>query len=53
VGAADVPVAIVDPEYRVIGAGALRFVDGAIISRSANGNIDALTVMRFIEVFNK
>jgi choline dehydrogenase len=50
VGAADVPVAVVDPECRIIGAGAPRLVDGSIFPRSANGNFGALTTIMFIDV---
>jgi len=47
---ADIP-GTVDPECRVIGAGALRRVGGPIYPRSANANINALTVMVFIDKY--
>jgi len=53
VGAANVALAVVYPEWRVIGAGALRFVGASIFPRSADGNIDPLTVMTIIDVFNE
>jgi len=51
VGAADFALAVVDPECRVVGAGALRLVGGPIFPRSANGNIGARPVMMFIDHF--
>jgi len=53
VGAADVALAVVYPEWRVIGAEALRLVGGSIFPRSGGGNIDALAIMILIDVFNE
>ncbi|MFQ5622637.1 MAG: choline dehydrogenase [Paracoccaceae bacterium] len=44
-GATDDPMAVVDPECRVIGAEALRVVDSSVFPRVTNGNINAPSIM--------
>ena len=44
-GAVDDPLAVVDPETRMIGVEGLRVVDSAIIPRITNGNLNAPTIM--------
>jgi len=39
------PLAVVDPEARVIGVGALRVVDSSIMPSITNGNLNAPTIM--------
>ena len=51
-GAADVASAAVDPECRVIGAGALRHAGGPVFALCANAGIDLLTVTIFIFIDN-
>jgi len=44
-GALDDPMAVVDPEGRVIGVEGLRVVDSSIFPRIPNGNLNAPTIM--------
>ena len=44
-GAGDDPMAVVDPETRVIGLEALRVVDSSIMPSITNGNLNAPTIM--------
>jgi choline dehydrogenase len=44
-GAPDDPLAVVDPETRVIGLEALRVVDSSIMPSITNGNLNAPTIM--------
>ena len=44
-GAPDDPMAVVDPECRVIGVEALRVVDSSIFPRITNGNTNAPSIM--------
>lgn len=44
-GAADDPVAVVDPECRVIGVDGLRVADSSIFPRITNGNLNAPSIM--------
>jgi choline dehydrogenase len=44
-GRADDPLAVVDPETRVIGVEALRVVDSSIMPSITNGNLNAPTIM--------
>ncbi|MBB2167658.1 choline dehydrogenase [Gluconacetobacter aggeris] len=44
-GATDDPMAVVDPETRVIGVEGLRVVDSSIMPRVTNGNLNGPTVM--------
>jgi choline dehydrogenase len=44
-GAADDPMAVVDPETRVIGAEGLRVVDSSIFPRVTYGNLNAPSIM--------
>ncbi len=44
-GAPDDPLAVVDPETRVIGVEALRVVDSSIMPSITNGNLNAPTIM--------
>ena len=44
-GAADDPLAVVDPQTRVIGVEGLRVVDSSIMPRITNGNLNAPTIM--------
>lgn len=44
-GAVDDPMAVVDPETRVIGVEGLRVVDSSIMPRVTNGNLNGPTVM--------
>ncbi len=44
-GAADDPLAVVDPQTRVIGVEALRVVDSSIMPEITNGNLNAPTIM--------
>jgi choline dehydrogenase len=44
-GAADDPMAVVDPETRVIGVEGLNVVDASIMPQVTNGNINAPTIM--------
>jgi len=44
-GAADDPMAVVDPETRVIGADGLRVADSSIFPRITNGNLNAPSIM--------
>lgn len=44
-GAADDPMAVVDPQARVIGVEGLRVVDSSIMPRVTNGNLNGPTVM--------
>ncbi|SCY72937.1 choline dehydrogenase [Paracoccus tibetensis] len=44
-GAADDPMAVVDPELRVIGAEGLRVADSSIFPRITNGNLNAPSIM--------
>ncbi|WP_137391749.1 choline dehydrogenase [Rhodoligotrophos defluvii] len=44
-GAADDPMAVVDPECRVIGVAGLRVIDSSIIPRITNGNLNAPSLM--------
>jgi choline dehydrogenase len=45
IGAADDPMAVVDPECRVIGVDSLRVVDSSIFPRITNGNLNAPSIM--------
>ena len=44
-GAADDPMAVVDPEGRVIGVDGLRLADSSIFPRITNGNLNAPSIM--------
>lgn len=44
-GAADDPLAVVDPELRVIGVEGLRVADSSIFPRVTNGNLNAPSIM--------
>ena len=44
-GAANDPMAVVDPETRVIGVDGLRVVDSSIMPQITNGNLNAPTIM--------
>ena len=44
-GAADDPLAVVDPECRVIGVEGLRVADSSIFPRITNGNLNAPSIM--------
>ncbi len=44
-GAADDPMAVVDPEGRVIGVAALRVADSSVFPRITNGNLNAPSIM--------
>ena len=44
-GAADDPLAVVDPSCRVIGLDGLRIADSSIMPRITNGNLNAPTIM--------
>jgi len=44
-GRADDPMAVVDPECRVIGVDALRVADSSIFPRITNGNLNAPSIM--------
>ncbi|EKE44815.1 choline dehydrogenase [Oceaniovalibus guishaninsula JLT2003] len=44
-GAADDPLAVVDPECRVIGVRGLRVADSSIFPRITNGNLNGPTIM--------
>ena len=44
-GAADDPMAVVDPEARVIGVEALRVADSSIFPRVTNGNTNAPSIL--------
>ncbi len=44
-GAADDPLAVVDPECRVIGIDGLRVADSSIMPQVTNGNLNAPTIM--------
>ncbi|MBS0400590.1 MAG: choline dehydrogenase, partial [Proteobacteria bacterium] len=44
-GAADDPMAVVDPQARVIGLANLRVVDSSIMPQITNGNLNAPTIM--------
>ncbi|MGI9451841.1 MAG: choline dehydrogenase, partial [Geminicoccaceae bacterium] len=44
-GRADDPMAVVDPECRVIGVDGLRVVDSSIFPRITNGNLNGPTIM--------
>jgi choline dehydrogenase len=44
-GAADDPMAVVDPHCRVIGVDGLRVADSSIFPRITNGNLNAPSIM--------
>ena len=44
-GAADDPMAVVDPHCRVIGLNGLRVIDSSIMPRVTTGNLNAPTIM--------
>ncbi|MDN3712063.1 GMC oxidoreductase [Paracoccus cavernae] len=44
-GRADDPLAVVDPELRVIGVEGLRVADSSIFPRITNGNLNAPSIM--------
>ncbi len=44
-GAVDDPMAVVDPETRVVGVDGLRVVDSSIMPQITNGNLNAPTIM--------
>jgi choline dehydrogenase len=44
-GAEDDPLAVVDPECRVIGVESLRVADSSIFPRITNGNLNAPSIM--------
>lgn len=44
-GRADDPMAVVDPQCRVIGVDALRVADSSIFPRITNGNLNAPSIM--------
>ena len=44
-GAADDPLAVVDPECRVIGVERLRVADSSIFPRVTNGNLNGPSIM--------
>ena len=44
-GKADDPMAVVDPECRVIGVDGLRVVDSSVFPRITNGNLNAPSIM--------
>ena len=45
IGRADDPMAVVDPECRVIGVDGLRVVDSSIFPRIPNGNLNGPSIM--------
>ena len=45
IGRRDDPLAVVDPECRVIGVGGLRVADSSIFPRVTNGNLNAPSIM--------
>ncbi len=45
IGRADDPMAVVDPELRVIGVDGLRLADSSIFPRITNGNLNAPSIM--------
>ncbi|MEM7544131.1 MAG: choline dehydrogenase [Pseudomonadota bacterium] len=45
IGRSDDPMAVVDPECRVIGVDALRLADSSIFPRITNGNLNAPSIM--------
>ncbi len=45
IGAADDPMAVVDPQCRVIGVDGLRVADSSIFPRITNGNLNAPSIM--------
>ena len=45
IGRRDDPMAVVDPECRVIGVGSLRVVDSSIFPRIPNGNLNGPSIM--------
>ncbi|CAM4056280.1 choline dehydrogenase [Palleronia rufa] len=45
IGAADDPMAVVDPDCRVIGVDGLRVADSSIFPRITNGNLNAPSIM--------
>ncbi|WP_240535099.1 choline dehydrogenase [Notoacmeibacter marinus] len=45
IGAADDPMAVVDPECRVIGVDGLRLADSSIFPRITNGNLNGPSIM--------
>ena len=45
IGSSDNPMAVVDPECRVIGVNALRVVDSSIFPRIPNGNLNGPSIM--------
>jgi choline dehydrogenase len=44
-GAPDDPMAVVDPDCRVIGVDSLRVADSSIFPRITNGNLNAPSIM--------
>lgn len=44
-GAADDPLAVVDPETRVIAVDGLRLADSSIFPRTTNGNLNGPSIM--------
>ena len=44
-GAANDPLAVVDPECRVIGVDRLRVIDSSIMPRITNGNLNGPSIM--------
>ena len=44
-GAPDDPMAVVDPQARVIGVAGLRLADSSIFPRITNGNLNAPSIM--------
>ena len=44
-GRADDPMAVVDPECRVIGVEALRLADSSVFPRITNGNLNGPSIM--------
>jgi choline dehydrogenase len=45
IGRADDPIAVVDPECRVIGVDRLRVADSSVFPRITNGNLNAPSIM--------